>query len=409
MPKVSDTYNLAVLYPEIAESWHHEKNGNLSPFQIAPKSPKRVWWVCEKGHEWDALVYSRTASNRGCPVCSNQRVLKGFNDLATVKPEVASKWSINNKKLPTEVMPFTHQKFLWVGECGHEYEAMVSDVSNGRGCPFCAGRQIIVGFNDFASQFPEIAKEWHPIKNIKTPQEVAKASETKAWWICDKGHEYEAWINIRTHQNTACSYCVNRKVLKGYNDLEFINPELAAQLSPKNSLKPSEIMVTSDLIVIWACDKGHEWEQRVSVRHRKGYDCPECYSRTSKSEFLLREAMRAVLNNVNESHTQKLDIDGIPYRKQVDIFGELQDGRKIIVEYDGWYWHKDKLEKDTRESLAMLNNGYVVVRVRERSGSKVLNPIKINHPDFLSLSAELINAEDKARIIAKEIMEWAEC
>lgn len=403
MPKVTESYNLEVLYPSVAKTWNCKKNDGLLPCNVAPKSPKKAWWICEYGHDWEAVVYSRTANGNGCPVCSNQKVLAGFNDLATLNPEAAKKWSPNNKLKPTEVTQFTHKKFIWLGDCGHEYEAMVSDISKGRGCPFCAGRQIILGFNDLASQFPEIAKDWHPTKNIKAPQEVAKGSETKAWWICDKGHEYQAWVNVKTHQNTGCPYCTNRKVLKGYNDLESASPELAKQLSKKNTLKSDNVLATSYSRVLWECDKGHEWSQRVSVRQR-GLDCPECYSRTSKSESLLREALRPMFKNINESHIQKLDIDGIAYKKQLDIFGELKDGRKIIVEYDGWYWHKDKIEKDTSESQAMLNNGYIVFRVRERSGSKILEPIKIIDDNFFSLSVDFINTVEKANAVAHQIM-----
>lgn len=405
MPPATEKHNLEILYPDVAKSWNYKKNAGLLPSQVTPKSPKRVWWVCEIGHEWESVIYSRTTNSRKCPVCCNQKVLAGFNDLATLNPEAAKKWSPNNILKPNEVTQFTHKKFLWVGECGHEYEAMASDVSKGRGCPFCAGRQIILGFNDLASQFPEIAKEWHPTKNSKTPEEFSKSAEKKVWWKCNKGHEYQAWINVKTHQNTGCPYCTNRKVLTGFNDLASVSPELAKQLSSKNNLNPKNLLATSYSRVLWECDKGHEWKQRVNVRQR-GMDCPECYSRTSKSESLLREAFRSLFKKTNKSHTQKLDIDGIAYKKQLDIFGELKDGRKIIVEYDGWYWHKDKVEKDTSESTAMLNNGYIVVRVRESSGSKVLEHIDIDNPNFLSLSAKFINTEEKADAVAKQIMDW---
>ena len=397
--------DLATQYPDIAKEWHPIKNSTRLPTEFTPYVMKKAWWLAECGHEWESAIASRTKENRGCPTCVNQKVLAGFNDLATMNPELAKKWSPNNIVKPTEVTQFTHKKFLWNGECGHEWLAMVSDMSTGRGCPFCAGRQIILGFNDLASQFPEIAKEWHPTKNNKTPEEFSKASERKVWWQCNKGHEYQAWINIRTHQNTGCPYCKNRKLLVGFNDLASVSPHLARELSSKNDFDASEVIATSGRRVIWECDKGHEWKQQIDVRQR-GIDCPECYSRTSKSESLLREAFRPVLKNVNKSHTYKLDIEGIKYKKQVDIFGELKDGRKIIIEYDGWYWHREKVEKDTSESLAMLNAGYMVVRVREHSGSKILEHISIDDKNFLSLSAKHINSEETAQFVVTEVLHW---
>jgi hypothetical protein len=37
---------------------------------------------------------------------------------------------------------------------------------------------------------PEIAKEWHPTKNVLTPDNVVSGSNKKAWWKCEKcSHE----------------------------------------------------------------------------------------------------------------------------------------------------------------------------------------------------------------------------
>ena len=44
------------------------------------------------------------------------------------------------------------------------------------------------------SEYPELIKEWHPIKNgdLK-PEEFASRSGKKVWWICpEKGHSYDA-------------------------------------------------------------------------------------------------------------------------------------------------------------------------------------------------------------------------
>ena len=68
MPRVSPEYNLAVLHPDVAAQWHPTKNGDLTPYDVTPGSGKKVWWKCEKGHEWDATVGDRTRG-RGCPHC----------------------------------------------------------------------------------------------------------------------------------------------------------------------------------------------------------------------------------------------------------------------------------------------------------------------------------------------------
>ena len=52
--------DLATSNPELVKEWHPSKNGNLSPTEVSQKSGKNVWWICEKGHEWQAKVYTRT-------------------------------------------------------------------------------------------------------------------------------------------------------------------------------------------------------------------------------------------------------------------------------------------------------------------------------------------------------------
>ncbi|MFC1488156.1 zinc-ribbon domain-containing protein, partial [Thermoproteota archaeon] len=52
--KLTPEYNLAKLYPDLAKEWHPTKNGDLSIFNVFPKSHKKVWWKCNQGHEWKA-------------------------------------------------------------------------------------------------------------------------------------------------------------------------------------------------------------------------------------------------------------------------------------------------------------------------------------------------------------------
>ena len=67
--KVVNSNCLATTYPKIATQWHPTKNGNLTPHNIVPGSRKKIWWKCDKNHEWKAVVGSRTCHNQSCPYC----------------------------------------------------------------------------------------------------------------------------------------------------------------------------------------------------------------------------------------------------------------------------------------------------------------------------------------------------
>ena len=67
-------------------------------------------------------------------------------------------------------------------------------------------------------------------------------------------------------------------MLKGYNDLETLNPTLAKEWNyEKNSgLKPEDVMPNSSKKVWWKCQNGHEWQATINNRSN-GRGCPKCY------------------------------------------------------------------------------------------------------------------------------------
>jgi hypothetical protein len=54
--------------PDLVREWHPTKNGSLTPRNVTTDHPKKVWWLCENGHEWEAKVTDRIMGG-GCPVC----------------------------------------------------------------------------------------------------------------------------------------------------------------------------------------------------------------------------------------------------------------------------------------------------------------------------------------------------
>lgn len=206
--------SLATQNPELSKEWHPTKNGVLRPEHIAAHSNVAVWWMCEKGHEWKAVVNSRYAG-RGCPFCSGKRLMPGQNDLATTHPEVAKEWnySKNGTLTPQEVTAGSERKVWWIGSCGHEWSAVIYSRISGRGCPFCAGRQLLSGFNDLQTKHPDIAKEWNYERNGDlSPSAIFANARATVWWKCSNGHEWQTAIYHRTGKDkTGCPLCAHKK------------------------------------------------------------------------------------------------------------------------------------------------------------------------------------------------------
>ena len=243
---------------------------------------KKVWWKCSNGHSWQASILNRTSGGKGCPVCSGRKILKGFNDLATTHPSLAKEWNYEENNItPYEVGSGSHKKAMWKCDKGHSWYAVIySRCSGKKGCPYCAGQKRLKGFNDLATTHPQLILEWHPTKNgDTTPDMVGANDKTDYWWICDKGHEWQASPHNRTMNNTGCPYCSGRSAIKGINDLETLYPEIAAEWHPTKNRKmnPSDIKAKTSMKVWWLCQTcKYEWRSVVSSRTTVGTGCPRC-------------------------------------------------------------------------------------------------------------------------------------
>ncbi len=90
MPKATPNYNLYIFKPNLVKEWHPTKNGNLKPRDVTPGSGKKVWWICEAGHEWEAFIYSRSRGS-GCRFC-NKRTKTDNNRPALSIQSLIKEW-----------------------------------------------------------------------------------------------------------------------------------------------------------------------------------------------------------------------------------------------------------------------------------------------------------------------------
>lgn len=285
--KVLPGLDFQSVYPDIAQQWHPDKNGSFKPEQFLPGSHKSVWWQCERGHEWKALIKSRVEGN-GCPVCANRVVLPGENDLETCAPLIAKEWhpTKNGMLSPGRVVSGSTKKVWWKCERGHEWQAEIQSRVSGKGCPVCAGKVVVPGENDLESYAPQIAAQWNHEKNGSLhSNQVSAYSNKQVWWRCQLGHEWKCAVYSRTFKQSECPYCSGKKVLPGFNDLKTKLPKVAAQWHPtrNDKLQPSMVLPGCRKRVWWMCSDGHEW--RAIIYSRTGTQmcgCPECAGKAAR-------------------------------------------------------------------------------------------------------------------------------
>ena len=286
--------SLSVKYPEVASEWDYDKNGQTSPDMFAFSSNHKVWWKCSKcGHEWQASITNRTRGH-GCPVCglkagaiANSRANAG-ESFGDKHPELLPEWDYENNAGidPFEVNEKSHNKVWWkCSKCGYGWKASLAKRSDGRGCPFCGDRVVIVGKNDLFTLFPQLAEEWDYEKNIGLdPHVLSKKSHKRIYWKCIKcGNEWSAEVATRT-SGAGCPKCSKRKAAEKLSmppkgqSLADLYPDLILEWNSdkNNDLLPDQVFPQSQKKVWWKCAVcSHEWEAIIASR-AKGRKCPLC-------------------------------------------------------------------------------------------------------------------------------------
>jgi len=269
--------DLKTTHPHIASQWDYEKNGELQPEQVSIGADIKIWWKCEHGHSWQSVLHS--CKKNSCPYCTGRIVTPGINDLRTLKPHLASEWDscLNGGDMPNTLAPNNNRKVWWKCKLGHSWHTHVYARNVGKGCPYCACRKLLPGFNDLLSVAPELAVEWHCGKNGELrPENVFAGSNKNVWWICRYGHEWQTRISKR-RIGRGCPYCAGQRVITGETDLKTCHPILCGEWDyhKNEQTTPDTVACHSHKHYWWKCSKGHSYQ--ASANHRvRGSGCPYC-------------------------------------------------------------------------------------------------------------------------------------
>ena len=206
------------------------------------------------------------------------------NALLKNRPDLFNEWCFEkNDEIGLDIYKITkgsEKTAYWkCSKCTSEYEMIINIRFYNKKCPYCSNRKVNYT-NSVASIRPDLAKQWHPILNGElTPHDVAIGSSTQVWWQCDKGHEWSARASDRNkYESRCCTICVNKKVLKGYNDLFTTHPETASLLLNKED--GIKYTYGSKQRVNWKCLTCDEiiMDKSIDKVVSTGLSCPNCTS-----------------------------------------------------------------------------------------------------------------------------------
>lgn len=333
----------------LQQEWDKEKNGKFNLTEKQLGSHKKAWWICNKGHNYESAIRNR-ANGTQCPYCLGRIAITGKNDLTTTHPELIEEWDYEKNTVdPKTIKAGSNTKVWWKCSKNHEWHISPNNrTSQNSQCPYCSNRKVLKNYNDAETIYPQFQQEYDNEKNIHNYDEILLNSKKKFWWICELGHSYES-AGEKKVLGQGCPYCINRKLLQGYNDLATRFPQIAEQWDyEKNdkNLTPETILFGSYKKIWWKCSKGHSWITQTFFRttHIRQSGCPDCSKRVSKGEREVRKFAENILQEKSLNNNRQIIS---PY--ELDIYFPKQ---KIAIEYNGTYWHSDIQIRKTRKTSA---------------------------------------------------------
>ena len=364
--KPSEGRNLLTEYPHLKQFWDKKKN-IVNIEDISPSTPSQFFWKCPKKHSWKSSVntINKLSKNKICPYCDNRKV-SDTNNFKITHPKLLNDWDYEKNDIePDKILPGSTKVVYWKCNKSHSWETRLNQrTKHFTNCPYCTNLKASTE-NNLKVLFPELVKEWDYKKNELNPDEVVAGSNKKAWWTCSNNHSFQQTVWARTKLNNQCPYCAGRYPTKE-NNLKILFPELVKEWDyEKNELRPENFLSQSDKKVWWICSQGHNWRAVIGSRtpslntSRIGRGCPYCtLTPRSREEVHLLFELKQFFNIDENDHKIKL--------KRVEDVDIKLANEKVVIEYDGAYWHKDKAERDKTKTKALEKAGWTVIRVREK-------------------------------------------
>ncbi|MGT2797883.1 zinc-ribbon domain-containing protein [Streptococcus intermedius] len=287
--------------PFLKSEWLENINGDI--YNVFSNSNDIIEWICRNCHRnYKAKISNRAEDDKCCPYCSNRKLIKGINDLATTHPHLIKEWSsLNDRQLSYLTNKSSYKAWWNCSVCSNTYQQVVSQKFTSKiSCPYCRKAKILKGFNDLPTTHPWLLKEWST-SNDRDFSSLMCNSNYRAWWKCSEcSREYRQTVKKKILMNISCClYCQKNKVLKGFNDLATTHEYLLNEWDYLNNIllaKPTEIDEKSNKIVWWICkdNPNHRYKfkinEKIKYEKRNLITCKICKGLRRKQEHFVQFA-----------------------------------------------------------------------------------------------------------------------
>lgn len=313
-----------------------------------PNANAPTQWRCLTcGHTW-RTGYNSLKQGTGCKPCGTRRMAEALRTPPEAYHALASAHGLRWLGPP---VPRTSENTGWECAVGHQYSTTFSKIQDSkRRCPVCARLRHL----ERSRRERHTPEAYHALAASRDfvwcGPEVLHA-HAKTTWMCRQAeHRWRASYN-KINGKRGCPECANARRA----ELNRHTPDAYHALAAERGLQWLGPPVrTVDKKTWWRCERGHSREASYNgVQKVRG--CPMCADlvngrRVSVEQRRLCRWLGGKLN----------DPDG---RYRIDVAITVE-GVRIAVEFDTWYFHGGRLDKDEERDQALIAGGWRVLRIR---------------------------------------------
>ena len=271
-------------YPNLMLDWDQALNPEFRPESLSHGSKRMINWQCHKcGRIWRAPVCNRV-NGTGC-ICDakeraiqklRKRLVERDGSLAETRPEIAAQWhpTLNGNLTPNDITEQSTYKAWWLGEDGVSWQSVVSVRCRTPNSTKRPKSMIVKGVNDLKTLRPDLASEWNYDRNLDISIEsVMPGSKLKVWWICEKGHEWQATV-ISRHYGSGCPLCNKERSTSFpeqaiYYYIKQVFPDALNRYYPTANLEIDIFIPSHHIGIEYDGSHYHSFEKKKALDARK--------------------------------------------------------------------------------------------------------------------------------------------
>jgi len=383
--------------------WDYEKNKDIQPCNITKSSGKKCWFICEKGHSFDASLghISSEKEPRWCSICNGTgvEVLEHYPERSFASHPRAVYFSktLNGVLTPNQLFLGTNDKYWFDCECGHSFYSSIQHVTRGRWCGYCCNppkklcennmdKHCISCYNKSFASYKQCINNcdeseekcnhklkvdcWDITENKIESSCVFKGDNDKYWFKCyECNHNFQQQLNVTT-QGSWCPYCSGHIICGKDECILCFNKTFMSHPKFKYLDKEKNIGINIKLIRLncsnkywFICEKGHSFDSSCN-NVNGGKWCPSCINKTEQKLF---ENFSKLYPNIK----QQYKVDWCKNIKYLPFDFVLEE-QSVIIELDGPQHFREINDKwrtpeeqanDKYKMMCANNNGFSIIRL----------------------------------------------